>query len=357
MSITTKAGAAVIALTSLFTTNASAEENNCTPENVSASVNLNYLQESLNGGKAQFNPLREAVTRIDCGDKWSLNLHGDIKTNDAFDFDGMRIEKASLTYRPTDDVSIEVGKIGESRHFRGQLKAGSAGRANLTHGDTGQLRYLNHVETGVGMSASYSPKLGESWKGKFDGTILRALKQKPRANFTDDRANSTKLSHFWNAEFSDTKGKIRPYFGIQAGQVQNGLQGNAVETYVAPYAGAKADLRDNLTASAVGQLGFFKNSQNQKGNDESAASIYADLQWKPEKLDGVTAWIGSGATFDENINDAWHGEAGLRKDFAIGNGRLSLYGSGGWKEDISGDDKQGKPAWQIGARFFKQFDL
>ena len=232
-------GASISALLPL--TPAFAESAECNAENISGRITLTYLQGYAQSGAIPFNPGQEIVARVDCGARLSVNLSYDIRANEPYDYDGGRIETASLTYRAGDlqhPWSITAGRLGEQRRLEA-LFGGPGGRPDAgARNVIVSLRADNPDIAGLRIQKSFA--VSDEWNLSLDGSAFAATEVDTGLGRVADRANSHDPSFTVKATLS--RGAYR--FGVETGHIENGPSGDSAENYVGVFARFSEPIND-----------------------------------------------------------------------------------------------------------------
>ena len=317
MSIKTTVGAAVIALTSLFSTQAHAEK----PENentLKISGTLNYLQEFLNSGDKQINPPNEIYLRIDNGGNCHANFSYDAKPGAAFEFNGGRIETANLTCTGKDWGITAGPRMGE-QHVRGLF--GSPGAAPDVHAHEAafSLRIDRDDLAGIKLYK-------ETGKWRIDAAAFSALDANENATGVARRGNSSDIS--WRLRGTYKSGS-KSSIGIEGGQNQS-VNGPA-ESFAGVFGNISRPINDNLIWNASGEILRFENFGHTAGQNRNLGLFYTNLT--RNFGDRASGWI-QGAVNIDNLNpDLGIIEIGGKYTFR---NNLSLFLRGDIQQGFSG---------------------
>ena len=330
---TTKAGAAAIALTSLFSTHANAETTESNND-LKVSGKLTYLQEFLNSGDTQINPFPEAILKVSNGGNCHANVSYDMRTDGAFTFKGGRVETASLTCKGN-DWGITAGPLMGEQHVRALFGAPGGAPDVHTHENAFALRIDRDDLAGAKFY-----KEGENWR--IDGAAFAALDPDENATGVAKRGNSGNIS--WRLRGTYKPGP-KSAIGVEGGKNQS-INGPA-EDFLGVFGNVSRPVTGDLTWNASGEILHFENFGHTAGQDRNLGLFYTDLTRKFG--DRTSGWIQGSVNIDSLNPDLGIVEVGGKHTLK---NNLSLFLRGDIKQELS---DPGKTKW--GGQFGMQYEF
>ncbi len=309
---------AAAALSGLFLTSTALADTSGTPaisdtpdtNSCSGKLVFNNFDETIKGGEAHIKPLDEVSLTLKCAKRFSLAASGDFTSSKFGDYQNMRRERLALTYKAGDlsnPLEITAGFLGEQRKFKAIFTAPGQ-RPSVGFERSMIVNKIDNPDL-VGISLKKSFALQDGWKVKLKGSAFGVFNQNEKpVNIMQDRANSKNLSFTGSSTFS----KKGVSFGVEGGKIQNGVLGDAPETFVGVYGQYKTAPTPNTVWKSGFEIIYMDNFKNQSDVNKTLSVAYSNIEWKPKSAENIALWSQIGANFDSLDTDKIFLETGGR---------------------------------------------